>query len=284
MSRKKLFVLLQKIVPQHLLSWLMGIAANSKCKFLKNFMISQFIKRYQVDMSIAQIEDIKDYPTFNAFFTRELKANARPIASGDNIIVSPVDGCISQIGKMQHETLIQAKDAYYSAETLLGGFRDVAEQFFEGNFATFYLAPKDYHRVHIPIDSKLTQTIYIPGKLFSVNATATELIPQLFTRNERLACLFDTSAGPVAVILIGAMLVGKVQTIWGLVEKSHKVVRRKYNKHDTVDLLKGAELGRFNMGSSVILLFAKNSIQWARHLQAAYKVKMGEAIGGLIES
>jgi phosphatidylserine decarboxylase len=282
MLKKKLFILLQNIVPQHFLSFLMGKAANSQCKLLKNFMISHFIKRYQVDMSIAQFENVADYPSFNAFFTRSLKSHVRPIAAGDNTVTSPVDGCISQIGKIQDQTLIQAKKAYYSVDTLLGGFRDIAEKFTEGNFATLYLAPKDYHRVHIPLNAKLTETIYIPGRLFSVNATATELIPQLFTRNERLVCLFDTAAGPMAVILIGAMLVGRIQTIWGLVEKSHEIVRRKYNEQDVVDLLKGAELGRFNMGSSVILLFPKNKIQWAANLDGACKVMMGEAIGSLL--
>ncbi|HVY53054.1 MAG TPA: archaetidylserine decarboxylase, partial [Gammaproteobacteria bacterium] len=243
MTKKRLFILLQYIVPQHFLSYLMGLAANSTCKKLKNYMISRFIRRYNVDMSIAQIENPEDYPSFNAFFTRAVKNSARPVAAGNNTVVNPVDGCLSQIGTMQDDTLLQAKGVYYSLTSLLGNHPSAAS-FQNGSFATFYLSPRDYHRVHMPLEGKLVETIYVPGKLFSVNATATEMIPHLFSRNERLVCLFESPAGPMAVILIGAMLVGQIQTIWGLIEKSKKIVTRNYIDQEDIFLSKGAELGK----------------------------------------
>lgn len=277
--RKKLFLFLQYTLPQHLLSRFMGLAAECRWTWYKNFMISHFIYRYQVDMSLAVSDRLEDYSCFNSFFTRALKASARPIASEPDVIVSPVDGSVSQMGQLEEGRLLQAKGSYFTVDALLGEKNPSSQHFDEGQFATFYLSPKDYHRVHMPIAGKLRQTTYIPGKLFSVNPMATEMIPQLFAQNERLVCHFDTALGKLAVIFIGAMMVGKIETIWGLTERSSKILRRHYSDQENISLAKGAELGRFLMGSSVILLFEKNRLQWLPGLQEQSLVNMGQAIG-----
>ncbi|HSW71014.1 MAG TPA: archaetidylserine decarboxylase, partial [Gammaproteobacteria bacterium] len=201
---KKLFIIFQYLLPQFLLSRFAGWMAGCRKSWVKNQLISYFIRRYQVDLSLAASENLDDYPTFNAFFTRALKASARPIHAGKEVLINPVDGCISQIGKLEKNTLLQAKGHNYTLQSLLGLANSDFSPFQDGSFATFYLAPKDYHRVHLPFDGKLIQTTYLPGSLFSVNQLATEKIPQLFTRNERLVCIFETLVGPMAVILIGA--------------------------------------------------------------------------------
>lgn len=277
---KKLFILLQYLVPQHLLTQLFGYAAECRWPWLKNFMIRTFIRRYQVDLSHAEIAEISAYSSFNAFFTRALKSQARPIAAAKNIIVSPVDGCVSQLGDLNKDSLLQAKGAYFTTAALLGSNQP---SFNDGHFATFYLAPKDYHRVHIPYAGRLIKTTYIPGKLFSVNPTAAMHIPQLFARNERLVCFFDTAIGNMAVVFIGAMIVGKIQTVWGT-EKSSQPISRDYTDHPDIHFTKGAELGCFNLGSSVIILFEKNTIQWLPTLSPEFFVKMGEGIGSCPES
>lgn len=273
--RKKLFIWLQYILPQHLLSRLMGYIAECRWKWVKNFIITHFIQHYQINLSICLSSDITDYPTFNAFFTRALKSTARPISPAASAVISPVDGCIAQIGTLENSRLLQAKGTYFTVDAFLGGSH---HRFYDGHFATFYLSPKDYHRVHMPLNGKLRKTIYVPGKLFSVNTLATENIPQLFSRNERLICHFDTAAGPMAVILIGAMMVGKIETIWGLKERSNHLVTRHYIDQENIFLTKGAELGRFNMGSSVIILFEKNHIKWQADLTSQSSIQMGETI------
>lgn len=279
---KKLFIVFQYLLPQFLLTRFAGWMASRPWVWLKNWLISDFIHRYQVDLSIAASDKLDDYPTFNAFFTRALKPEARPISSEKDILVSPVDGSISQIGRIEKNTLLQAKGSYFTVDALLGKKSGELPSFEDGHFATLYLSPKDYHRVHIPYNGKLTQTIYIPGKLFSVNPLAAEKIPNLFARNERLACIFDTEAGPMAVIFIGAMLVGKIETIWGLVERSNTISTRYYSDEENISLAKGAELGRFLMGSSVILLFGKDKIQWLPGLQEQAQVQMGQAMGAVL--
>lgn len=279
---KKLFIAFQYLLPQFFLSQFAGWMATRPWLWLKNWLISDFIRRYNVDLSIAASENLNDYPTFNAFFTRALKPSARPINSEKDALVSPVDGCISQIGRLEKNTLLQAKGSYYTVDDLLGNTEKGQSSFEDGHFATFYLSPKDYHRVHLPFDGKLIQTIYIPGKLFSVNPLAAEKIPQLFARNERLVCLFETTAGPMAVILIGAMLVGKIETVWGLIERSKTVSIRHYSEADSLYFSKGAELGRFLMGSSVIILFGKDKTQWLPGLQEQTPVQMGQSLGAVL--
>lgn len=274
---RKFSVWRQYLVPQHAYTALMGVLAECRISWLKNWCIKTFIKRYNVDMQLAEIENYKEYPTFNAFFTRRLKPGIRPIASGENDIASPVDGCLSQQGNIQEETLLQAKGYFYNLKVLLGNQEDLAAQFINGDFATIYLAPRDYHRIHMPFDGKLRETIFIPGSLFSVNAETTKSVPQLFTRNERLVCIFDTKIGPMAVILVGAMIVGKIVTVWDPKPKTRQIERKK--PLSEVFLKKGEELGLFELGSTVIMLFPQGKTTWNSRLIADMPIKMGELLG-----
>lgn len=268
-------VYMQKFIPQHLLSIFFGKLAHVQTPWMKNWMIRRFIRKYHVDMSLALNENPESYSDFNQFFIRQLKSDLRPLATAENEIVSPVDGMIAQVGKIRQDQLLQAKDFYYDLKTLLGDEK-LASQFHDGSFATLYLAPFDYHRVHMPLTGKLIKSTYIPGKLFSVNRLTSEIIPQLFTRNERLIMTFDTAAGPMAVIMVGAMIVGNIETVW-----MEKPVRAKEVASSSPDihLQKGAELGHFTLGSTVILLFGKDKVEWEG--QADKKVIWGEKLGVL---
>jgi phosphatidylserine decarboxylase len=270
-------VLYQYLLPQHFLSRLSGKIAECRWKWWKNWVIKTFIKHYHVDMSIAQQENIEDYPHFNSFFTRHLKPEARPISKEPDAIVSPVDGNISQIGQIQEDSLIQAKGFSFSLKGLLGGAPRIAQLFENGHFATIYLAPKDYHRVHMPLQGNLRQTIYVPGKLFSVNPLTTQYVPELFSRNERLVCLFDTEIGPMAVILIGAMLVASINTVWQETLNS-TIVTNTLPAHPII-LEQGAELGHFKLGSTVIVLFPKEAMEWLPSFKENSVVQMGQLFG-----
>jgi phosphatidylserine decarboxylase len=270
-------VLIQYIAPQHLLTRMVRCLADCRWKWFKTWSIKRLIRVHHVDPSEALIEDLGAYPTFNSFFTRHLKPALRPIAHGANQIVSPADGSISQLGKIDADTILQAKNFNYSATTLLGGSEVIARSFYNGSFATIYLAPRNYHRVHMPFSGKLRQTIYIPGQLFSVNQLTAKTVPHLFTRNERLVCIFDTSMGPMAVVLVGAMLVGQIETVWPCDLQTKKISIKNYPESPTLEA--GAELGHFKMGSTVIVLFAKNQMEWASQLQETVEVKMGQSIG-----
>ncbi|EKD74375.1 MAG: Phosphatidylserine decarboxylase proenzyme [uncultured bacterium] len=276
---KSFRVLVQYGCPQHLLSRLAGLIAECRWKWVKNCAIKLLINRHKVNVSEALLENLEDYPTFNSFFTRQLKLAVRPIAPGENCIISPVDGCISQIGHIKENSIFQAKKFYFNTTTLLGGSSELAELFENGYFATFYLAPKDYHRVHMPLAGTLRKTIYIPGKLFSVNYVTTQTIPNLFARNERLVCLFDTIAGPMVVILVGAMLVGSIQTVWPMPARSAKKRVTEEDYSYEIFLERSAELGCFKMGSTAIVLFAKDKINWLPTLKENGVVKMGQAVG-----
>ena len=270
-------ILRQYVLPQHLLSRFAGLMANCRWPWLKNWLIKDFVKRYQVDLSLAQQENVEDYPSFNHFFTRRLKPAVRPIASGVKQIASPADGAISQIGHIEQDTILQAKGFHFSLKTLLGNDEQLAARFRDGLFATIYLAPKDYHRVHMPLTGQLRETTYIPGKLFSVNQYTANHVPNLFSRNERLVCLFDTDTGPMVVILVGAMLVGSMQTVWPQ-EINHKTpIRQTFA--DGPLLKRGEELGLFKLGSTVIVLLPKNQATWRADLQENTTVRFGEAIG-----
>jgi phosphatidylserine decarboxylase len=257
----------QYLIPQHALTRFAGWVAECRWPWLKNRLIYWFIKRYSVDMSAALIESPEAYSNFNSFFTRQLKPELRPIVAGNHQLASPSDSSISQIGKIHHHTLVQAKGFDFDLLSLLGGKKEIADLFYDGSFATLYLSPKDYHRVHMPFSGKLRETIYIPGQLFSVNNQTAASVPKLFARNERLVCLFDTAAGPMAVIMVGAMIVGSINTVW------------QNNTDKEVHLNKGEELGHFKLGSTVILLFAKNKIDWAPGLQKDTIVHMGQLLG-----
>jgi len=277
-----LFITFQHIVPQHLLSRSVGTLAASENTFVKNTFIKNFAAKYQVNMAEALEENPLAYKSFNDFFTRALKPNARPIAADSKAIISPADGAISQIGHISADKIFQAKGHDYSVTTLLGGDEQRAAAFIGGQFATVYLSPKDYHRVHMPFTGKLTQMIYVPGDLFSVNTTTAENVPNLFARNERVVCLFDTEVGQMAVVLVGAMIVAGIATAWAgnLAPQGKKVVTTNYD--GSITLKKGDELGRFYLGSTAIVLFGANVMQWRDSLTATTPVRMGEAMGKIV--
>lgn len=272
----KLHLYAQYLAPQRCLTRFAGWCAEATLPWFKNFLIKYFVKYYQVNMSEATIEDPFSYASFNDFFTRKIKAILRPIASETNAIISPVDGAISQIGYAKQQTLIQAKGFDFDLPSLLGGNQTLAQTFQDGAYTTLYLAPRDYHRIHMPLDGTLTNLIYVPGKLFSVNRQTAEHIPSLYSRNERLICVFDTSAGKMAVILVGAMIVGSMQVSWINTPITQKTM---LTTQIPVSLKKGDELGLFKLGSTVILLFEKNRATWNTALSSANAVQMGQAIG-----
>jgi phosphatidylserine decarboxylase len=277
-----LFVIVQYLVPQHLLSRLVGQLANSDVPWIKNTFIDWFRRRYQVDMSEAADPEPAHYPTFNAFFTRALRADARPIDGAPDSVVSPVDGSVSQAGRIEQGRIVQAKGQTYSALELVGGDAALAQQFSGGAFATLYLSPRDYHRVHMPVDGTLRQMTYVPGQLFSVNQCTAHNVPRLFARNERLVCVFDTECGPLAVILVGAMIVAAIETVWAgqIAPPPRAITTRRYDQPDApLRLERGAELGRFKLGSTVILLFGADAVAWADTLREGSAVRLGGAIG-----
>ncbi|GAB3482711.1 archaetidylserine decarboxylase [Marinomonas epiphytica] len=283
MTKDQLFAFAQHITPQKTLSRLAGRIAECENNWVKNTFISQFVKKYQVDMSQAVNSDPLSYRNFNDFFTRAIRPELRPICEGEDTIACPADGAISQLGNIEHGTLFQAKGHTYSLTSLLGGDASLSNQFLGGSFATVYLSPKDYHRVHMPLAGKLTKMIHIPGKLFSVNKVTAEQIPSVFARNERTVCLFDTEAGPMAVILVGAMIVASIETVWAgqVTPFSKQVMSWDYASLNDVTLNKGEEMGRFKLGSTAIVLFGKDAIEWESSLQAETPTTMGMPFGKL---
>lgn len=281
MNKDQLFAFAQYITPQKALSRFVGRIAECTNKQVKNTFIGQFVKKYQVDMSEAIQEDPFSYRNFNDFFTRAIKPEMRPIAPGENIIACPADGAISQLGDIEYGTIYQAKNHHYSLTELLGGDAELSNQFLGGKFATVYLSPRDYHRVHMPLDGKLIKTIHVPGKLFSVNKVTAEQIPNVFARNERTVCIFETNAGPMAVILVGAMIVASIETVWtGQVTPFSKQVQTwDHQKLANIQLKKGEEMGRFKLGSTAIVLFGKDAAEWEKHLTAESPTQMGMAFG-----
>ena len=253
-----LFVIFQHLVPHHLLSRCTGwLAQLGQPIWLKNWVIQRFVRHFKVNMAEAAEPDPARYASFNDFFTRPLREGARQ--TGDADIVCPADGAISQMGRIQENLLFQAKGRYFSAEELLGGDLERAQLFYGGNFATIYLSPKDYHRVHMPVAGRLTTTCYIPGRLFSVNGTTAQSVDRLFARNERLVCYFETEAGPMAMILVGAMVVAGIETVWsGQVAPPPRLPATTdfLSLPEPVELAKGEEMGRFQLGSTVILLLS----------------------------
>ena len=282
-----LFVIFQYIIPQHLLSRLAGRVAECEWPWLKNGFIKWFIRRYDVDMQEAADSEPHNYKNFNAFFTRELKPDARAIAADDGAIACPADGAISQLGNIESGRIFQAKGQHYSLVELLGGEESIAKSFQGGKFATIYLSPKDYHRVHMPITGKLKSMTYVPGDLFSVNTTTAENVPRLFSRNERAVCVFDTKAGPMAIVLVGAMIVAGIETVWeGQVAPIKREIRTKNyaSKPKAVTLKKGEEMGRFKLGSTAIVLFGPDAMTWQENFNAGHPTRMGEQLGTLIKS
>jgi len=290
--RNKLFVMSQYLAPQLTLSRLAGRLADLEHlpPALRHRFIQWFINRYGVEMSEAEDPDFRNYPSFNSFFTRPLKTGARPIEEDSRALVSPVDGTISQLGKIDGGQIFQAKGHHFDLDTLLGGIRDLGKPFRNGQFMTIYLAPRDYHRIHMPLAGRLTDMVYVPGKLFSVNPVTAANVPSLFARNERVVTLFETEQGPIGMVHVGAMIVGSVETVWaGIVAPggtggngARTVQHRQYTAdQDDVKLSKGAEMGRFRLGSTVILLLPEGMASWNDNLESGSTLRMGEAMAQL---
>ena len=273
-----LFIRAQHLAPQHGLSKLAGRIADSRAPWLKQRLIERFISAYDVDMTEAA-QRAADYPTFNAFFTRALKPGARPLADAASHVLSPADGAISQIGPIAGGRIVQAKARDYTVAELLGGDTASAARFEGGRFVTIYLSPKDYHRVHMPADGTLRATRYVPGDLFSVNAVTADGVERLFARNERLACLFDSPLGSMGSVMVGAMIVAGIETVWsGRLQPHGKAVeQRSYS--DGPKFAAGDEMGRFYLGSTVVLLFEPGRVDWLPELALGNAVRMGQAIG-----
>ena len=273
------FIWLQRALPHHAVSRSAGKLASSRVPWLKNLLIKRFIEAYDVDMGEAA-RGVDQFTSFNDFFTRELKPGARPLADSGTHILSPADGAISQIGRIEEGKMFQAKGRHFTTAQLLGGDEEAAARFEGGHFATIYLSPKDYHRVHMPAAGALASSTYVPGDLFSVNQVTAENVDGLFARNERLACLFTGPDGMFASVMVGAMIVAGIETVWsGLTETHHpKLVRESFAPEEhRFDA--GDEMGRFVLGSTVVLLFEAGKIAWDASLGAGDAVRMGQAIG-----
>ena len=280
------FVPMQYLLPQHTFSRVVLQATRIETPAIKDALIGSFIKGFNPDMSDAVETDPHAYASFNAFFTRALRPEARPIAAGAGALASPVDGTVSQAGPIAGDQVFQAKGHHYSLDALLSGAAPGwSAGFRDGLFATIYLAPYNYHRIHMPCDGVLREAWYVPGKLFSVNAATAAAVPGLFARNERVVLLFEGDCGPFAVILVGALFVGSMTTVW------HGDVTPRRPRQPTrlpldsyahpLSMSRGEELGRFNMGSTVILLFGKNKAELLEKVSAGQVVRMGEPIGQL---
>lgn len=270
----------QYLIPKLTLTLLAGKLASLKAGNLTELVIRWYITRYNVNMAEAANTDISSYKTFKDFFTRPLKPNVRPIAPAD--FVCPVDGSINQFGAIESDQILQAKGHSYSTTTLVGGDQELATQFENGKFATLYLSPGDYHRVHMPCDGRLVRMIYIPGALFSVNPTTANRIPGLFAHNERVVCVFSSEFGPFVLTLIGATIVGSIATAWhGVINQPRfKTVRDwRYDDDTGVDFKKGEEMGYFSLGSTVIALFPKNTLTFNPDWAKDNPIRMGEPMG-----
>lgn len=269
------------MLPHHALSRLAGVISRCEVVWFKSRLINWFIKQYGVDMSLAVEPNSSTYPSFNKFFIRAIHPEKRPICEGLDTIASPADGVISQMGSLRDGLLLQAKGVEYSLSALLGGDDAQAQMLAGGEFMTVYLSPKDYHRVHIPCAGQLEKMVYVPGRLFSVNAFSSENIPNLFTRNERVVCWFKTEQGPMAVVLVGAMLVASIHTVWAGQVAPSKVRGVEAQAYDEkkIELNKGDELGHFELGSTVIIVFPRGAVSWSEGLEAGSAVQVGQEIG-----
>ncbi|MGL5187229.1 MAG: archaetidylserine decarboxylase [Plesiomonas shigelloides] len=283
-------IALQYLLPKQRLTQLAGWAAEKNAGALTHWVIRLFARHYGINMQEAQKSDLSAYASFNEFFTRPLKHSARPIDFAHNCLCLPADGMISQIGPLRDDLLLQAKGHYYSPDALLAGQTEWVRRFRHGAFATTYLSPRDSHRVHMPCDGTLREMIYVPGELFSVNPLTAENVPGLFARNERVICLFDTAAGPMAQILVGATIVGSIETVWaGTITppRRGKLQRWTYpaaGDEQAVHLTKGQEMGRFKLGSTVINLFPEGSVAFECTLQQGVTTRMGERFARLLSA
>ena len=282
------FIVLQHLLPQHLISRVVMGATRLRFVPIKNALIGAFLRGFRPDLSDADLDDPYDYPTFNAFFTRALRAGARPLAGDAGTLVSPVDGTISQLGPIDGDRIFQAKGHHYTLDALLAGAAaQWTPRFRGGTFATIYLAPYNYHRIHMPTAGTLQEAWYVPGRLFSVNAATAAAVPGLFARNERVVLLFEGDAGAFAVIFVGALNVGSMSTVWhGDVapRRPRRVTRLPLPDAAARNLPRGAEVGRFNMGSTVILLFGPDRVSLSAALIPAQPIRMGTELGRALRS
>ena len=283
----KIKIIGQYCLPKHAISRAMGRFAASESGGLTTAFINWFIKQYKIDMSEAEREEATEYRTFNEFFTRALKPGLRPISDTD--VVLPVDGCVSQLGPMKSGRIIQAKGHDYSAFTLLGADKERAKPFTNGHFATIYLAPKDYHRIHMPMDATLREMVYVPGDLFSVNPLTAQNVPGLFARNERVAAIFDTASGPMAMVLVGATIVASIETTWHgtVTPPSNQLDSWDYpaSGDDAITFKKGDEMGRFKLGSTVVMLFGDDMLKaFEPHLEEGVVTRLGQPMAELAQA
>ncbi len=273
-------VVLQYLLPKQALTILMGKLAHAKAGSVTTSVIGWFVKRYNVNMAEAANPDIASYASFNEFFVRPLRPNARPLAAAP--FICPVDGAISQFGDIERDQIFQAKGHYFSTTALVGGDAKLAAEFEHGSFANLYLSPKDYHRIHMPCAARLRRMIYVPGALFSVNPVTARGVPQLFARNERVVCVFDSKQhGPFIMVLVGATIVGSMATVWhGMVNPPRsKQVREWQYQNQNIELQQGEEMGRFMLGSTVVMLFQKEVLQFNPEWQPAGQVRLGQIMG-----
>jgi len=285
----KVKIFFQHVMPKHLISRLMGKFAAARAGWFTQVFIRWFIRQYKIDMSEAIHESPKAYKTFNEFFTRRLKPELRPLEADDNELAHPVDGAVSQLGEIDGGRIFQAKGHDYSLQELLGGNEEDAKPFVNGKFATIYLAPKDYHRIHMPCDGVLKKMIYVPGDLYSVNPLTAANVPNLFARNERVVAIFDTEVGPMSMVLVGATIVASIGTVWsGTVTPptGGRIQSWSYptSGHSAIHLKKGEEMGHFKLGSTVVLTFAENSIEFDDDLKPLSTTRMGETMAEIKES
>jgi phosphatidylserine decarboxylase len=274
----------QYLLPKKLLTVFAGQLSSMRLGAFTQWMVRRFVAQYNVDMSEAADPRIESYATFNDFFTRALREGVRPIS--DAPFVCPVDAAISQFGPIRHDQIFQAKGHSYSTRALVGGDQQLAHKFDDGHFATLYLAPKDYHRIHMPCEGRLKRMIYIPGDLFSVNPLTARHVPSLFARNERVVCEFESAHGPMVMVLVGATVVGSMATVWhGVINppRTREPREWRYDGEETV-LAKGAEMGRFLLGSTVILLFPPNVLTFTPDWAPSRGVRLGEAMATVIET
>lgn len=281
MSLDKIKITLQYMMPKHAISRLVGKLAAAQAGWLTTSLIKYFIKTYKIDMSEAKLKKAEDFETFNDFFTRELAEGVRTINTNDQQLCYPVDGAISQQGDIVDGQLIQAKGFDYSLVSLLGGKDETAEPFKNGTFSCIYLAPKDYHRIHMPMAGTLVEMIYVPGELFSVNPLTANNVPNLFSRNERVVCIFDTAQGKMAMVLVGATIVASIETTWaGTITPpaGKSIFRWAYpaTGNNSVHLEKGEEMGRFKLGSTVISTFAPNMVTFNPEATSGTMTRLGE--------
>ena len=281
-------VLPQYLLPKQALTQFAGFVASRERGWLTTEIIRRFVAKYQVNMGEALDSNIASYLTFNDFFTRALKPGVRPLATSD--LVCPVDGAISQFGAIKHDQLFQAKGHSYSTTALVGGDAALAQQYLNGHFATIYLSPKDYHRIHMPTDGRLTRMIYVPGDLFSVNPVTARGVPGLFARNERVVCVFESTRGPFVLVLVGATIVGSMATVWhGLVNPPRGKVVREWlypvspdKPEASIFLKQGEEMGRFLLGSTVVMLFPNGNLRFNPDWAPGRVVRLGEAMADYV--